>query len=191
MNEDELTRFRTLDWEDITAKLLQAAISMAVRYGWTLAHALPGGNSLDGIVVEAISDIWKEPTRLNPEVELLVQLRGIVRSKLWNLSQRRDEDVKGLDDLAEPFALVASELETVDTIDEFQRAIQLLLESPRIKGREDLELLVIAISDGAVEVEELIRETGFSRERIYQLQRELRVIYPSIAIQLLNQGQQS
>ena len=42
MNEEGLNRLRALDWEEITAKLMLAAITMAVRYGWTPKSALPG-----------------------------------------------------------------------------------------------------------------------------------------------------
>lgn len=191
MNEESLNRLRALDWEEITAKLMLAAITMAVRYGWTPKSALPGGKGLEDVVAEAIADLWSQPDRLNPAVDVAVQLRGMVRSKLWNLSQCRDEDVRRSDDLSESVTVTAAGPKTVDTTDEFQRGIELLQASPKVKGNDDLELVVLAMSCGAFDVVELVRETGLPRERIYQLQRELRVIYPTIAGQLHSKEQQS
>lgn len=146
--------------------------------------SLPGGKSLEDVVAEAITDIWNEPDRLNPEVDVLVQLRGIIKSKLWNLSQSHDEDTVRSGDLSEAVAVTASGPGSVDTGDEFQRAIELLQASPKVMGNDDLELVVLAWSCGAFEVDELVRETGLSSERIYQLRRELRALYPTIAGQL-------
>lgn len=190
MNEQGLNRLRALDWEEVTATLMRAAIAMAVRYGWTPKSALPGGKSLEDVVVEAIADLWNEPSRLNPAIDVPVQLYGVVRSKLWNLSQRHDEDVKRSDDLCESVAGNSNGPERVDTADEFQRAIKLLLASPKVKGNDDLELVVFAMSCGAFEVDELVSETQLPRERIYQLRRELRAIYPTIAGQLRNNKEQ-
>lgn len=191
MNEEGLNRLRVLDWEEITAKLMLAAMTLAVRYGWTPKSILPGGKSLEDVVAEAIADLWNRPGRLNPTVDVIVQLRGIVQSKLWNMSQSRDEDVRRSDDLSQSVAVTADGPEAIDTSDEFQRAIELLQASPKVKSNDDLELVVLAISCGAFDVDELVRETGLPRERIYQLQRELRVIYPTIAGQLRSKEQQS
>jgi hypothetical protein len=191
MDEEGLNRLRALDWEEVTATLMRAAITLAVRYGWTLKSVLPGGKSLEDVVAEAIADLWSQPDRLNPAVDVPVQLQGIVRSKLWNLSQCRDEDIIRSEDLSESTTVTAVGTETVDTDDEFQRAIKLLQASPKVKGNDDLELVVLAMSCGACDVDELVRETELSRERIYQLRRELRAIYPTIAGQLRSKEQES
>jgi hypothetical protein len=184
MNEMGLNQLRTIDWEEVTAKLMLAAITMAVRYGWTPKSSLPGGKGLEDVVAEAIVDLWNDPDRLNPTVDVPVQLYGIVRSKLWNLSQSRDEVVRRSEDLSESVTVATSGLESFDTSDEFQRAIELLQASPKVKGNEDLELVVLAMSCGAVDTDELVRETGIPAERMYQLRRELRAIYPTIAAKL-------
>jgi len=162
-----------------------------VRYWWTPKSVLPGGKSLEDVVAESIADLWSQPDRLNPAVDVAVQLRGIVRSKLWNLSQCRDEDIIRSEDLSESATVTAAGTETVDTNDEFQRAIELLQASPKVNGKDDLELVVLAMSCGAFDVDELVLETGLSRERIYQLRRELRAIYPTIAGQLRIKEHQS
>ena len=184
MNAEGLNRLRALDWEEVSAKLMLAAMTLAVRYGWTRESSLPRGKTLEDVVAEAISDLWNKPDRLNPTVDVSVQLYGIVRSKLWNLSQSLDEDVVRSDDLSESSPVTAAGPESIDTKDEFQRAIELLQASPKVKGNDELELVVLAMSCGALEVEELARETELPREQLYQLRRELRAIYPTIAGQL-------
>ena len=184
MNEDGLNRLRALDWEEVSAKLMLSAITLAARYGWTRGILLPRGKSIEDVVAEAIADLWNAPDRLNPTVDVTVQLYGIVKSKLWNLSQCLDEDIVRSDDLSESVSVTATGPVKVETTDEFQRAIQLLQASPKVKGNDDLELVVLAMSCGAVEVDELVRETQLTRDRIYQLRRELRAIYPTIAEQL-------
>ncbi len=184
MIEESLGRLWAIDWDNMTARLLSAAGTLAVRYGWTITSMLPRGESLEDIVVETISDIWDEPERLKPEVDLFVQLCGIIRHKLWNLSQSPDEDVKRVDDLAGIAPTAKGGASAVDTKDEFRRAIDLLLASAKVRENTELELVVMAMSCGAIDTDELVRETGLTTDRIYQLRRELRAIYPTIANQL-------
>ncbi|NQV29065.1 MAG: sigma-70 family RNA polymerase sigma factor [Rhodopirellula sp.] len=185
MDGEQLESLRSQDWEEIAAKVLSAAYVYATRYGWNRDSSLPNGKSVEDIVMEAIADIWGSPERINPSVPLTTQLKGIVRSKLWNQSQSTDEKVVRSDTMEE--TALASDPEPahlVDQQDEFDRAMQLLAEHPKVKIKPDLELVVLALSCGAVEVREIVDETGLTRERVYQLQRELRVIYPSIAEKL-------
>lgn len=191
MDEQQLTALRSLDWEDIAGKVLAAAVVFAGRYGWRLESALPNGASLEDVVAEAIQDIWANPSRINPKVLLTVQLKGIVRSKLWNLAKSADERVKRSEILEDVAPSLDDGTESVDTHDEFSRAIDLLLKHPKVKGHSELELVVMALSCGAETAEELSKETSLSTDRVYQLTRELRGIYPGIAHTLQNEGHAS
>lgn len=188
MDEKQLEAFRSLDWEDIAAKLLVAANIMAARYGWRRDKCLPGGKSLEDVVIETISDIWEKPERVNSSCSLTVQLKGIIKSKLWNLSQSADERTKRSEALVATAKARESGTASVDCKDECDYAIELLLAHPKVKKSAELELMVTAMSCGILDVVGLAKETGLQRDRIYQLQRELRVIYPSIAQQLQNGG---
>jgi hypothetical protein len=184
MNEEALGRLRSLDWEELSAKLMLSAQTLAVRYGWGRDSSLPCGMSLEDVTIEAICDIWTDPDRLKPGIEVFVQLRGIVRSKLWNLSQSLDEKVVRSDELSETASVSEGGIANFDTTDEFERALELLSESPRVKGNAELELVVLAMSCGAMEMDELVLETQLTRDRIYQLRRELRQTYLTIATRL-------
>lgn len=190
MDAHGLDELRSLDWEDIAAKVLAAAIVMAGRYGWDPDSALPGGKSLEGLVLDAVAEIWENPSRRNPDCPLVTQLKGIVRSKLWNLSQSADERVIR-SELNDHAGRPAPPDGNIEVKDEFDRAIELLLAHPKVKKHGELELLVIAMSDGATDVPSLARECELSTDRVYQLQRELRLIYPTIARHLANGGRAS
>jgi hypothetical protein len=191
MDEQYLTFLRSLDWEDIAAKTLAAASVFAGRYGWKANSVLPNGTSLEDVVAEAIQDIWAVPSRINAKVPLTVQLKGIVRSKLWNLAKSSDEQLRQEIVLEDAEAIPDDGVNQVDTHDEFARAIDLLLAHPKVMDHSDLELVVMALSCGASTADEISKETSLSINRVYQLTRELRGIYPSIAHRLQHEGHAS
>lgn len=184
MDERQLEQFRSLDWDRIAAKVFNAAIVRAAQYGWSPQSSLPQGKSLEDLVHEAIAEIWDHPERLNPACSISVQLEGIVRSKLWNLSQCVDKKVRRSETLHDEALDPSDELAKVDHRDEFERAMRLLLNHPKVKTNSELELVVMAASYGITDVKEIAAETGLQSTRIYQLTRELRSIYPTIARQL-------
>jgi hypothetical protein len=175
---------RAHDWEEIAVRLLDSAVVLAARYGWTLKSQLPRGQSLESVVADTICDIWQKPERLKPSVPLLVQLRGIVKSKLWDLSQSKDDDVVRSEDLDAVPHRSSDPERAVDWVDEFKRAIELLIAAPKVKGNLELELVVTAIGCGCLEPASIAEETGIDIQRVYQLVREVKALYPSVAAQL-------
>lgn len=185
MDEDRLEKLRTLDWKGITAKVLKSALFRALRYGWDANSSLPKGKSVEDLVLEAVADLWSDPSRIREDIAIETQLDGLVRHKLWNLSQAADEDVVRKDAMEE----VAVDhrkngTHDVDVTDEFKRAIELLSMHPKVQGKPDHELVLSAILCGADSVDQIVSETGLPRERIYQIRRELRDLYPAVAKQL-------
>lgn len=187
-DEQQLESFRSLDWEAIAAKTLASALVLAARYGWGKESVLPNGHSVEDLVIEAITEIWDEPDRRNPYCELSAQFAGIVKHKLWNLAKSRDGRALRSDVVERAPAREGSGTNRFEVRDEFDRAMQLLLTHPKVRKQPELELVLAALGCGAFEVAEIGAETGLSRERIYQLTRELRSIYPSIARQLAGDG---
>jgi hypothetical protein len=180
MDENALRQFRELDWRGIAASLLVSAIKLATRYGWTPSSALPGGQSLEGLVHETISEIWETPSRLRSDVSIEIQLAQIVRQKLWNLRNRPDSKRVQMDDMS--MFPVGDPPE--DTVAKCRRSLELLYDSPKLKGKDDHQLVVTAMMDGALSLDDLVEQTGLSRERMYQINRELRQFYPTIAEKL-------
>lgn len=190
MDEEALDELRSQDWGAIAAKVLKASLGLAARYGWSAASSLPNGKSVEDLVIDAIAEIWANPGRINRDLELTTQLTGIVRSKLSNLWRSRDKNV-ARPDAIETVAVDGSksgEAEIEDS-DECALALELLSQHPKIMGKEDHELVLTAISCGAWEVDEIVKETQLSRDRVYQVRREMRELYPQIAGQLRNEGE--
>jgi hypothetical protein len=93
MDEEQLKFLQSQDWPLIATKMFNAGRVFAARKGWTDKNMLPMGRSLEGLVHETITEIWENPGRINPEVDLTVQLKNIVRSKLYNLAKRCDGQI--------------------------------------------------------------------------------------------------
>ena len=188
MDETRLEQLRTLDWEAITARVLKSALFRSLLYGWDVNSSLPNGKSVEDLVLEAVGGLWSDPSRIRDDVAIEKQLDGIVRSKLWNLSQSADEDVVR-SEVIEEVAVDHRKNDTdeVDVKDEFDRAIELLSVHPKVKGKPEHELVLMAISCGAEDVDQIVSETEIPRERVYQIRRELRALFPAIAKQLTSE----
>ena len=187
MTEDKLEQLRELDWEEIAAKVANFARSEAhIRYGWNGA-AMSKGSSPEDLACDAIAEFWQNPSRFPGTCELTTFLCGIVRQKLWNMSQwvetRTTHRVEELES-AGGFASTASPDAAAETKDDFMAAITMLAEHPNLKGKPDHELVLTALSCGSFGYDELAKDTGLPIKRIYQVQRELNATYPDIKTKL-------
>ena len=192
MDEAKLESLRQLDWEEIAAKLANFTRRVAFSlYGWKDGELLPKGLSPEDVVYEVISEFWKNPARFQASCSLTTQLCGVVKQKLWNISQSKESKTTQRENELE---VVAGEnrQQGPDRIcqirDSFNGAINRIGNHPKVKGKEDHELVVTALSCGVLDPDEIERETGLSRIRIYQVQRELREIYPDIKRDLEKDG---
>lgn len=191
MDEQKLNELKDQDWEVISAKVLASALYRARSYGWTAASSLPNGKSVEGLVMEAILDLFKHPERRSSDCSLTKQLTNMVRSKLSNLANSKDSEVVRTETIDEAnFSPEQGPHEKLETQDEFDRAVELLAAHPKVQGKSDHELVVLALADGTDlhDVAVVVDATGLARERVYQIRRELREIYPNIKQQLQQGG---
>ncbi len=190
MDEDELERLRALDWQEIAAKVANFAHSEARnRYAWN-GSVMTKGTSPEDLACDAISEFWRNPERYPGGCSLTTFLCGIVRHKLWNASKWEETRTTSRhEDLAvvAGFAASSSPDTAAANSDLLASAISLLFEHLAVKGKADHELVVTALGCGCFEPAELAKETGLPINRIYQVQRELNAIYPSIKKQLLTE----
>jgi hypothetical protein len=68
--------------------------------------------------------------------------------------------------------------------DLFDRALNLLRDHPKIRGKEDHELVLLAIECGAMKPQQIAEQTGLPVQRVYQITREIELTYPSISEKL-------
>jgi hypothetical protein len=188
-DKEQLEALRRENWDDIWPSVLRSALILSARYGWTAASSLPNGKTVEDLIIEAINDLFAHPERRKPDVKIVTQLRNMVRSKLWNLSQSVDSDIERSGEIGEVAVSAEQQpCEVVESKNSFDTAISLLAKHPKVKGKNDHELLLYALSDGAdlEDVECIVDVTGLTRDRIYQVRRELRDIFPQIARQIEN-----
>src|SRR5690349_502521 len=90
MNEDYLERLRSLDWEDLALRLLVFTKHWAkAHYFWKEGKRFPEGKTPDEVAKDAISSFWASERKWNPKYDVFTQLKGAVRSILWNLHKKK------------------------------------------------------------------------------------------------------
>lgn len=186
LDEQQLTKLRALDWEDIGQRvLLYARYWARTHYFWTEENPLPGEKSPEDIAKEAISAFWEGLRRLNPNYSVLVQLKGAVRSILWNLHVKKESrltspaDPEFFDSHLDGRPTPSDELESKD----YERAIfEALYDHERVARSKELTRVVKAFQDGAVSVDDVAEATGIAVKRIYQLRKELKEITAEVTV---------
>ncbi len=121
----------------------------------------------------------------------MTQLKRAVRRNYSNLFRLESVKKTSLFDEDDPPDVADESLtpeETASIQNEFDKAIQALLQHPKVQRSDDLQLVVTAYACGFWDEADLARETGLKTERIYQLNREPKDIYPSIKKHLRQDG---
>lgn len=179
------------DWNAIFLGVFKAARVLATRYGWNERTSLPDGEMLEDLVIGAIEELWVSPEKIRNDIRITTQLANIVRRKLSNLSKKSDAAVKRCDEVAfhraDDIALDdAIERDYDSRMDDlFEKAISLLRLHPKIKGKDEHELVLMAIEEGAMKPRDISELTELPVKRVYQITREIESTYPSIAEMLV------
>lgn len=186
LDEQSLKQLRALDWEDMGQRLLVYARYWAkTHYFWNEETPLPEQKTPEDIAKEAISAFWEGARRLNPKYPVPTQLKGAVRSILWNLHAKKESKVtrvegpeffdERFDDRPNPGNVLESK--------DYERAIfEALFEHERVARSNELRRLVKSFQDGAVSVDDAVKVTGIAVKRIYQLRRELKEITAEVIV---------
>jgi hypothetical protein len=176
------------EWQKYGLRLLVFARYWArVHYHWIDGRLLPTGKTPEDVVIEVLVAFSEGERQVTPDVPLLVQLKGAIRSALWNLhtlqegkrTTSHDPVTLGhhLDAAPDPAAVAQSE-------DYWAAFFGSLLADARIAKRPDLIALVRAFSQGATSIEDVSGATGFPAARVSELKRKLKPIAEQISAQL-------
>lgn len=187
MNEGQL-EFLKANQQEIGLKLLRFARWLAARkYGWDeQAKTLPLGKDPEDIVCDVVDDYLHDIRHFKPEHDMEVQLRRAISSELWALHQRIEAKAISLqnennDHSLQGYATDDPGPDGIAMVDhDWKVLFELCCSHPKVKGDEELEFLLMAIDDGASTAPEMAQQTGMPVKRIYELQKKLRKIYPSI-----------
>ncbi len=190
MDAEKIEELRNRDWDAIFLRVYKAARILAARYGWNENTSLPNGQMLEDLVIEAVKQLWESPQKVRDDIAITTQLATIVKGLLWNLSQSRDESVKRSDEVvcgrADDISIADAEERDykAHVTDLFDRALELLRLHPKIRGKEDHELVLMAIEEGAIKPQQIAEQTDLPVQRVYQITREIELTYPSISEKL-------
>jgi hypothetical protein len=185
MDKEQLDYLRTYQ-QEIGLKLLRHARFRATYYGWTNGATLPLGKDPEQIVCDAVEDYLHDRRHFNPKYGIEVQLKRAVNSELWALHQRVEARAVPLEfDEGEdsPRGYDADGLkpdEAAAILHDGKVLFDLLREHSDVKGDDELELLLMAIEEGSESAPEMAKATGLTVERVYEVRKKLKKIWPSV-----------
>ena len=180
MDEEALGKLSGVDWDDAAPRLLEFARRWAGNlYGWRSGTTLPNGMGIEDVVKDAVSAFATGDRKFNPRFEVVVQLKGAIRSILWKIYRKKADELTSaespaffdmqLDEALDPAAKVASD-------DYCRRFIERLVADEKITRSPELHGIVKAYADGAESVQDVAEKTGFPVKRIYEARRHLKEI---------------
>lgn len=187
MNSDHL-EYLKVNQQEVGLRLLRHARWLAAtKYGWNgETRFLPLGKDPEDIVFEVVNDYLHDVRHFNPKHEMQVQLRRAVESKLWALYQRAEAHAVPLEPENNEYSPreyaaggLLPDASLMADLD-WKAFFELIREHPNVKGDEELELLLMAIEDGAEKAVQMSEATGIPVNRIYELQKKLRKVYPMV-----------
>jgi hypothetical protein len=172
----------------IGLKLLRHCQILAAKlHGWTPNHPLPQGKDPQDIVVEMIGKYLDEERVFSPEWPLETQLKKAIQRRLEWLMREADSQVASLDELMvdDENAAGSSSIQPPDeaAANKIDSEVlwQLIWNHDEVKRDEDLQLLLLAISDDkATTSPEQAAATGLPVKQIYELRDKLRSVYRAV-----------
>jgi hypothetical protein len=181
---DEQLQYLMEHAEDLIPVLYDYARVVSIRdYGWREGKTLPLGKTPEDIVTDAYVKYITVERRFDPEKDIMLQLKGTVRSLLWALHDksstkkellaRSEQDANAVVELASNEPTPADRVESAD----FAKAVvEAVSAHPKIKANEDLRDLIAAFEMDVTEVSEQAEMLGKKNEQITQLRYQLRAI---------------
>jgi len=183
-DEDASERLYALDWGQMSLKLLVFARYWAeAHYHWNAGMYLPEGKTPEDIVTEAIAAFWNGSRKWNSEVAVVTQLKGAIRSMLWNLHKKKGSKLTStqepaffethLDDQPDPGSEYA-------TNDYCKSIFEALYQQDQVLNNDELMMIVMAYEDGAESVDDVVAKTDIPIQRVYELRRTLKGLKQSV-----------
>lgn len=186
MNDSQLNYLKD-NQQEIGLKLLIHARWLArTSYGWSASKTLPLGKDPEDLVCAVLDDYLHDIRHFNPKYGIDCQLKRAISSELSALHKRTEAHAIPLEndsDEQSPHGYGDTEPlpdEQVATEHDRKVLFELLRAHPGVRGDDELELLLMAVEDGAEGVEEMSNVTGIREERFYELRKKVRKIWPKV-----------
>lgn len=186
MAEDCLELLKNDTWRgEMALRLLDYTHRLLERkHGWSPSVMLPGGIDPQNIVFEVFERVAAGTKKFNQRYGCEVQLKGMVRSVVYNLFKSKDatlqtiaitEDEEKNPEVEKALIVGGSESEFAG-VEYTERFFQILEEHPKVKKDSDLGLVIMAYVDGAAGSKEVAQVTGIPVKRVYEYNRNLALI---------------
>ena len=183
MSDDQL-RYLMEHAEDLIPVLFDHARMVAIRdYRWREGKTLPLGKTPGDIVTDAYVKYITRERNFDPTKDMMLQLKGTVRSLLWALHDKastKKELVARSDDEAKAVVELGSNeptpAENVESADFSKAVVERVSAHPKIKANQDLQDLIAAFEMDVTDVPEQAEMLGKKSEQISQLRFQLRAI---------------
>lgn len=201
MADDQL-RYLMEHAEDIIPVLYDHARKLAARkYGWREGKTLPLGKTPEEIVTDIyVSYVRGDGTEgqrikgmrhFNSEKDLMLQLKGSIRSALWALtdksSTKNELVARSEEEAARPLGYESTEAtpaETLESADFAKAVVEAVNAHPKMKANQDLQDLMAAFELDVTEVDGQAEMLCKKNEQISQLRHQLRGIIIGVTQEL-------
>lgn len=173
----------------------------ARKYRWREGKTLPLGKTPEDVVREVyvsyVKGAGSEGKRIkgvrhfDPAKDIMLQLKGSIRSALWALTQKsatQNEIVAETDEeSSEPIEFAPTDptpAERAESADFAKAAVERVRSHTKFKESRDLQNLFAAFELSLTEVPDQAKELGKTPEEICQLRYQLRQIYSGVIDEL-------
>ncbi len=188
--------------DELVPVLYDHARKLAARkYRWRESKTLPLGKTPEDIVREVYVSYVKgegsEGRRIkgvrhfDPEKDIMLQLKGSIRSALWALSQKsatkKEKVSETEEESAEPVEFAPTDptpAEITESTDFAKAVVDRVKSHPKFKENSELQDLLAAYELDLNEVPEQSKELGKTPEVVCQLRYQLRQIYSDVIEEL-------
>lgn len=182
---DEHLRHLMEHADDLIPVLWDHARKLAARhFRWHDGKTLPLGKTPEDIVTEVYVKYMRGERTFDPQKDLMIQLKGSVRSLLWALHTKASakNELRSSGEASETSVVdVASNdptpAEAAESADFAKAVVQAARQNPTVQRSKDLQDLLAAYELGATTVEQQRNILGKDAAAIHQLRHQLRTVY--------------
>lgn len=160
-------------------------IILGRRYRWSPGTPLPKGKDPETVVDDVIRKYLEGDRNFHPSHSIEAQLKKGIESWLSALHRTKDARLASIEAITESVGdFVASDepwpdVEAANAHDT-EVLFKLLYEASAVQKSEELQLLVMAIEEGADDPKSQSVAAGLSIERIYELRKILKGVVPAV-----------
>lgn len=187
MTEEESLEYLRQNQQRLALVMLRhCLILLRLNYGWSPERMLPDGKDPESLVEDVIRKYIEGDRIFSSQHSVEAQLKKGVQSWLSAIHQTKSAKSASYDALTEAYEDEPISSDEPSPADSAANAhdtkvlFGLLLESPAVKKSEDLQLLVMAIEDGADDTASQSKATDLPVERIRELRKKLKTVVPAI-----------